>query len=162
GSSNTSEFSANISVGTALAVGSAATFWRATGDAGALDTVPIDLQAYGIVPGQTIRLQQIGAFRNNPANPDNSTQMIAVFSSTSTLLGPDIQARVSGAIKAGTDFVSAANSFGYATDIPEDFEVTDISLLVPTGARYLFVQARDSRYGNNDDPNGDYGIVISR
>lgn len=162
GSSNTSEFGANVSVGTAFSVNPAATFWRATGDTGALDTVAIDLQIYGILPGQTIRLQQIGAFRNNPANPDNSTQMIAVFSSTSTLLGPDILARVSGAIDAGTDFVSPANSFGYATDIPEDFEVTDFSLIVPPGARYLFVQARDSRYGNNDDPNGDYGIALTR
>ena len=50
--------------------------------------------------------------------------MIAVFSSSSTLLASNGPHRVPGAIEAGVDVVTATTFFGdVATDIPQDFAI---------------------------------------
>ncbi len=68
----------------------------------------------------------------------------------------------SSAIDAGTDF-NSVNTYhgGLSTNIAEDFWIDNISLVIPTGALYLFVAGPDSFYGDNSDPNGDYAVVIN-
>lgn len=89
--------------------------------------------------------------------------MIGVFSSSSTLLAATNQNRVPGAIDAGTDIVTAPTHFGaLATDIPQDFFISGAgtTLVIPTGAAYLFVAAHDSLYGDNTDPDADYAVQL--
>jgi hypothetical protein len=83
--------------------------------------------------------------------------------SSSTLLAATNQNRVSGAIDAGTDFVTSPTHFGrLATDIPQDFFISGAgtTLVIPTGAAYLFVAAHDSLYGDNTDPDVDYAVRL--
>jgi hypothetical protein len=76
---------------------------------------------------------------------------------------------VPGAIAAGVPFITDRTFFGdFQTDIPQDFQVartinpfTSIVVQVPAGAKFLFVAARDSHYGTNEDPDSDYKVSIT-
>jgi hypothetical protein len=145
-------------------IDSKATYLR-TGlpDVGALDAVVIDLINLGILPGSTIRLQQLGSFRAiGGFGDDTSIGMGGVFSSSSTLLDRNLLNRVPGAIDAGIDnFTGLTRDGDLSTDIPEDFRITDIQLLVPAGANFLFVGALDSRFQDNTDLDRDFAVQIS-
>lgn len=76
--------------------------------------------------------------------------------------------RVPDATDAGTGFVSANTWLGnLPTDIPQDFAVDDGStfsyaeLCVPAGATHIFYTVSDSLFGDNADPNGDFGAETS-
>lgn len=144
-------------------IDSKATYLRtALQDVGALDAVAIDLINLGILPGSTIRLQQLGSFRAiGGLGPDTSTGMVGVFSSSSNLLFGNLLNRVPGAIDAGIDFFTVSTGSGDLTDIPEDFLITDIQLLVPVGANFLFVGTHDSRFQDNTDPDRNFAVQIS-
>lgn len=141
-----------------------ATYLRTSSlDVGALDAVVFDLINLGVLPGSTIRLQQLGNFRpiGNPG-PEFSTAMGGVFSSSSTLLPRNFLNRVPGAIDAGIDnFTGPTNLQNLSTDIPEDFRITDIQLIVPVEAKFLFVGALDSQFQDNTDLDRDFAVQIS-
>lgn len=145
----------------------------------ARNTVPIDLFSFNLYPGDLIRLERVGAY--NPFGQfnlwppsDTFEDMIGVFSSSPDLLPTNLVNRVAGAIDAGTD-VDTYVTWGdnLPRDINEDFWISSNSfwtgsypdhsatLNIPTSARYLFVSALDSFYGDNDDPNGDYAVFIT-
>jgi hypothetical protein len=149
---------------TTLTVDSRRTYLRTSSDGGALNAAPVDLFALGFAAGDTIRLTQLGDFNCHPNCGDNSTGMIALFSSVNaTLASSSVVQRVTGAIDAGVDAVTAATFFGnLPTDIPQDFAVpaTGVNVIVPAGARFLYVTAHDSLYGDNGDPNGDFAVRI--
>jgi hypothetical protein len=88
-----------------------------------------------------------------------------VFSVDSMLsFTPTLQFRVPGALVAGVPYVTAPTTIGgLPTDIPEDFAVTDtLDVIVPAGATYLFAAADDEHFGDNEDPDGDFGLSIRR
>jgi hypothetical protein len=148
---------------TPISIDPKATYLRTNFDPGSLDTIPLDLAVLGFSPGQTIFLQQLGDFDCGPPCVDDRTAMIGVFSSSSTLLANTNQSRVSGAIDAGTDVGTAATHFGgLVTDIPQDFFIsgTGTTVVIPTGAAYLFVAAHDSLYNDNFDPDVDYAVHL--
>lgn len=129
-------------------------------DDGALDTAPILLADYGLAPGDSLRFEVIGDFINGN---NTRSRMIAVFSSTATLLGGSEIYRVPGAIDAGEDYatVETYGCGGEQTDIPEDFYCTpEVYVTVPAGATHLFFCARDSYYEDNTDAEGDFGMKI--
>jgi hypothetical protein len=108
----------------------------------------IALADIGAVPGETLRLDALGAFSDTTSLEDgNKKTMTAVFSSTSELKSGNNRYRIPGAIDAGTD----VNTGGYwscflifcsfqSSDIPQDFRVDPgVSVVVPPGANYLFV-----------------------
>jgi hypothetical protein len=108
----------------------------------------IDLVQIGAVPGETLRLDTIGEYAELPSLEDgNKRTMTAVFSSTNELKGTGTRFRIPGAIEAGADI----NTGGFTTcflifcsfnpsDIPQDFRVDPgLSVVVPAGAKYLFV-----------------------
>ena len=136
-------------------------------DVGALNAIAIDLMNLGILPGSTIRLQQLGKFRAlGDPGPELSTAMGGVFSSSNTLLPRNFLNRVPGAIDAGTDFVTGLTNLSSITyprftDIPEDFLITDIQVQVPVGAAFLFVGALDSQFLDNTDLDNDFAVQIS-
>jgi hypothetical protein len=133
---------------------------------------PVDLLALGIQPGDTITLTRVGDFQRGgdaPFDEDVFLDTTAVFSASS-MLGPasDLH-RVVGALAAGADFMTVPTFVGeLPTDIPEDFEVsnfdgtmTSATVVVPAGARFLFVAAADSFFSDNADPDGDFGVRIT-
>jgi hypothetical protein len=88
--------------------------------------------------------------------------MIAVFSSSATLLPADRLNRVAGAIDAGTDVATAPTLSGArATDIAQDFSIGRDNIRIPAGARYLFVAAPDIFYSDNADPDADFALRIA-
>ncbi len=128
---------------------------------GADQAVPIELSLLGIAAGDTLRLEQLGTFNNGPAG-DTLTQMIGVFSGSDVLLDPPLRYRVQDAIDAGTDFITGTAYWdGQPTDIPEDFWIDDVEVIVPPGATHLFVTAYDTGYWDNTDPNGDFAIRLT-
>jgi len=133
-------------------------------------TTPVALSALGISGGDFIQLEEVGAWYDGHAGyngvdvsaMDTVKEMIGVFSSSNTLLAPNIFDRVPGALDAGVHIVTWNTLFGnMPTDIPYDFGITNTFLHVPVGANYLFVAAHDIYYSDNSDPNGDFAVRIT-
>ncbi len=151
-----------------------ATYLRTNSDPSALDAVAINLStlSFTVTPGDFIRLERMGDYSAGSSLPDTQTWMVGVFSSSNVLLGSSNLNRVAGAIDAGTDVTTSPTFFGsLSTDIAQDFKISDpvgvpggissIIVEVPTGAAYLFVSPNDSFFGDNTDPNGNYGVQIT-
>ncbi|MHC4416741.1 MAG: protein kinase domain-containing protein [Planctomycetota bacterium] len=146
-----------------------ATYLRPTWeeDRWAFRAVPISLDALGIAPGDQIRLERLGDYAGGTSGGDSKSGMVAVFSASLVLLGPDLLRRVRDAIDAGTDFVTDGENT--PTDIPEDFVIYDwkgtfdvVSIVVPEGATHLFASAYEvGYYQNNGDPDGDFALRLT-
>src|SRR5687768_14559113 len=94
-------------------------------DGGALAAIPIELTSLSLAPGDKITLTRLGDFSCYSGCGDASVGMIAVFSSSNTLLGSHQLQRVPGAIDAGVDVVTAPTYWQtIPTDIPQDFAVS--------------------------------------
>jgi len=118
----------------------------------------------GIGAGDVLSLKQLGAFKYGSDRPETATSMIAVFSRTDGLDATSARNRVLGAIRAGNGTFDPATYNGRLwTDIPEDFGVsaTGSKVVVPAGAAFLMVSAKDSAYSDNIDTNNDYGVSIT-
>lgn len=87
------------------------TYLRTNNDPQSIDTVPINLEAYGLAAGDKIRIERVGAFRYSkgcpscvppiPPYPDNAVDMVGVFSTSNVLLSASNLSRVPGAIAIG-------------------------------------------------------------
>jgi hypothetical protein len=142
-----------------------------------LDAPPIDLStlSFTVHAGDILHLQELGAWQaGEPQNfTDTDKNTIAVFSSSSTLLGSSSANRVPGAISAGVPVSTPPTFFAsLPTDIPQDFFIgskinpissvdASVDVQVPVGAKFLFIAAYDSHYSTNEDPNRDYMVRIS-
>ncbi len=135
-----------------------ATFYQISSDPSAVDATPVDLQANGIAPGDTITIQATGCLSTDGA--DDATAIAGVFSSSPTLLAASNLNRVSGAI--APSFTSDVTALSTSSNIAEDFTLPNGAgtIVVPAGARYLFVTASDSYYSDNTDPNNDFGVQV--
>jgi hypothetical protein len=133
-------------------------------------SVPIALGDLGISGGDTVRLEMLGdwydghaGYSGNVSSLDVVSEMIGVFSNSSTLLAPNMLNRVPGSLDAGLSMTSWNTLFGnLSTDIPYDFGITNTLVQVPFGATHLFVAAHDIYYSDNSDPDGDFGVRINR
>ena len=126
---------------------------------------PVLLSTFGASPGDFIRLQRVGDYRSGFFGGDNSTGLAGVFSAGATVLGSQIRNRLPGAIDAGEDIITpntGGGGGGNPTDIPEDFAIDDLFIQVPDGATHLFFTPLDTNIGNNTDPDGDWGVMITR
>lgn len=128
--------------------------------------VALRLSDFGIAEGDRIRLEVLGDIDNGPGG-DTFTFTLGLFSSSSTLLAPALLHRVPGALASdGAPVVTSRTFFGdQATDIPEDFGFDQPSgtiVTVPAGARFLFLAKSDELYQDNSDPDGDYGVRLTR
>lgn len=124
----------------------------------------LDLAAYGFAAGDRIVLQVVGDVDNGPSG-DTFTFTMGLFSSSNTLLGNEQRYRVTGALASdGPAFVSSNTYFGNRpTDVAEDFgfdKPEGVVVTVPVGAHYLFLAKSDQLYGDNSDPDHDYGVLI--
>lgn len=108
----------------------------------------ITLRAIGMNPGDRLRLTEIGSLFYQGAGGPTSSEMIAVFaSSTGTFLPPGPGAPV--------NFVSTRPTFpnGLPTDIPEDFAIptNGVEVIVPTGATAILFGTNSSFWSDNFD-----------
>ena len=143
------------------------TYLRADGEAANVDTVPFDLGAVGIVPGQYLELKQNGAWGASAGAPESRRAMLGAFSVGPTLLPASTPARLPGAAAAGPAHATAANWFGAPTDIPEDFVFSLESprphafvVRVPAGATHLFLSVPDDFWSDNVDADGDLTATL--
>ena len=134
-------------------------------------TTPIALSALGISGGDFIQLELLGDWYDGHAGygpgvdvsaMDVVKEMIGVFSSSNTLLTPNIFDRVPDALDAGVHIVTWNTLFGnMPTDSHDVFGITNTFLHVPVGANYLFVAAHDIYYSDNSDPDRDFAVRIT-
>jgi len=133
----------------------------------------ISLASLGIKPGDVISAVSVGDEDACGVGQFCSGELFApfvcgVFSSSNTLLpaGGTLN-RVPGAIapnfatafSCGTGQTTVGN---LPTDIPQDFALFGERVTVPVGAAYLFVAVADTFYADNIDPNGDFGVAITK
>jgi len=138
-------------------------------------SISIRLADYGIAPGDSVLLEQLGDYYNgaegyhgNEASLDTLTAMIGIFSSIDELLAPDVLNRVPGVLDAGQYIITmntlygGVGNAGVPTDIPYDFGIGFNIFQIPTGAAYLFVAAHDVYYSDNSDPDLDFALRLTR
>jgi len=126
--------------------------------------IPILLAGLGIAPGDSIHLQCSGDWDPGPGG-DTQTNLLAVFSSSATLLSTTLLHRVPGALgTALTNFSGGTWPGNEPTEIPEDFLVSfpGVAVTVPAGATHLFVTPADIYYRDNEDPDSDLGVTLTR
>jgi hypothetical protein len=135
----------------------------------------INLNEFGILPGQVIELSSSGFYYAVEDQTLEDRQINMVFSSSNELLSPVEMHRVPGALHASAyELITPPACYGgysLPNDIPEDFSVasfnpfaesTPVVVTVPEGALYLFAGVWDCYVGDNTDPNGDLVIAIRR
>jgi len=123
----------------------------------------IDLAALGLTPGQSLLLEPLGDFDNGPGG-DQYSNLIVVFSGSSTLLSPSAPNRVPDAVDAGFYAVTGPTEPRYeATDIPYDFYVVKPgrTVVIPSGATHLFVAPAEVYYIDNTDPDADFAVRLT-
>jgi hypothetical protein len=155
-----------------IPVNSRATYLRTENDPLAQPSPGIPVSALGVTAGQWLSIGVTGSYSDG-GGPDNSENLVALFSSSATLLpnAPGLVNRVPGAIAAGAAIETAPTYYGlFPTDVPQDFVVasegwsTGTLVRVPAGATHVFVCVNDatwSFFGNNVDPNNDYFVVFA-
>ena len=145
-----------------IGIDARSTFLRTSGE-NTSPSWPINLANLGLKAGDLIRLDVLGDFSYASGElRDEVTQLIAVFSSSATLLPADRLNRVAGAIDAGTDVATGPTLSGARdTDIAQDFSIGRDNIRIPAGAKYLFVAAPDIFYSDNADPDADFALRIS-
>jgi len=158
---------ASLAQATFISINPSATYFDEASASGSLP-VALSLASLGIFPGTTINVLQVGGFSffSTGVN-DVSTNTCAVFSSSSVILpysGFANTSRVPGAIAAAwPGYVFPVTG----SDIPEDTTIDfntnpfGLTVVVPAGAAFMFFSSVDSVYGDNTDPNGDYGVIIT-
>ena len=148
-----------------------ATYLRTASTDRAEEAPAYRLSDRGLAPGDSLNLQRLGEYQyRTPTDPDSVRYgILAVFSSTSTLLDADQPNRVPGAIDAGEDYVTGLTNLSprVPTDIAEDFAVFDVegvndteTIVIPDGAVYLFVSPEDNSFGDNQDEDGDFRLCV--
>jgi len=152
----------NNTAGMTYSVNSQASFLQSTNDPASPNPLTIDLQACNILPGDTIRITNMGGFSYVYGIADNSFNgMNYVFSSSSTVTGPMNAQRVPGRISCRQPTAITWNS---SADCAEDFMIwtTYADVVVPIGARYFIVGTVDSFLQDNSDADGNYQCRIQK
>ena len=150
---------------TTIHVPARATYLRTHDDPDARDAVPVDLRALGVEPGQRIAFYTVGYAILDPRFPSDtrSRSVGGVFSRSITLGPSDTHHRVVDALAAGAPFVTMPTALGdHPTDIAEDFLAAATSVVVPDGARALFLSVADVYYSDNEDLGDGIRVTLLR
>lgn len=140
-----------------------ATYLRVNADPDAADAVPLNLDSLGVVAGDTLSFYVTGRAVIDPISATRTHDVVAVFSADGALAPGDSLRRVTGAINAGEDFVTLPTGVdGLPTDVPEDFFATRSSVIVPAGARRLFLAVHDGYYSDNQDLGAGIQLILLR
>ena len=111
----------------------------------------IDLQKMKLFAGDKIRIEIEGKYHFDVGRPSEMiNDTAAVFSSSNVLLAQSELKRVPGAIDCGIDFTTDVTWHGkHVTDIPEDFDARGADVIIPKGAKYLFIGVTDGFVTDN-------------
>ncbi len=140
-----------------------ATYLRVHADSGAVDAVPLDLVRLGVAVGDTLSFYITGRAVIDPPTATRTHDVIAVFSADAALGPRDVVNRVAGALEAGTDILTLPTGVdSLTTDIPEDFYATRSSVIVPPGARQLFLAVHDRYYTDNENLGAGIQLILLR
>lgn len=140
-----------------------ATYLRVNADPDAVDAVPLDLDALGVAAGDTLSFYVTGRAIIDPATSTYTHDVVAVFSGDAALAPADSLSRVTGAVEAGVDFVTLPTGVdALPTDVPEDFLATRSSVVVPAGARRLFLAVHDGYYSDNQNLGAGVQLILLR
>jgi hypothetical protein len=137
----------------------------------------INLASIGLTPGALLSSTILGdfSFSCNPNIPGSCAltpgYLCGVFSSSDVILPPGTPTvptvnRVPGAIAPNFTTVSPCvtppSLFGnIATDIPQDFTLSNAVVTIPPAAAYLIIAVPDSYYADNADPDGSLAVQIN-
>ncbi len=131
-----------------LALDGKQTFYRADNRDTIVDPHVVVLSDHGLAPGRTVELQTIGVYEA-PIHGYG----FAAFSADETFLPRTTLKRVPGAVQSGAPAFLSKPTYTerLTTDFPEDFRFDNsgMSVVIPDGARYLFIGNYDSRYSDN-------------
>ena len=139
-------------------INSPATYLFANGETPFFD-IPVDLNANGFFAGQTVLLSRAGSYNETGGPTPTAFGLSAVFSSNNVLLPSTFLNRIPGAIAAGPGWTSPNTLIGnLSTDIAQDFHVDNmtgtangITLVIPTGALWIFASAEDNFFSDNNN-----------
>jgi hypothetical protein len=127
------------------------------------------LAALGLTPGSWCSFEQAGDWRAGVGFADDQRTHFGVFSTSTTLFSGDQLDRVPDAVLGGTRVNTGLTLFGgEPTDITADFCISSNApfphrtvVQVPPGAQSVFFSPGDSHYGDNLDPDADFGVWIT-
>jgi hypothetical protein len=128
------------------------------------------LASLSLTPGQTITLMEVGTYSRGPSYTNTFTDLNAVFSSSTVLLDMSVENRVPDAIGVGVNPIVTNPTYvgSDVTDIPNDFYISrlgsqagaSVTLVIPTGAAYIFFSAADVYFHDNISPDNNFGVNI--
>lgn len=114
----------------------------------------IPLSDCGVLCGNTVRLEQLGAYVSCAG--DSRATMIGVFSTSNVVLGYDQPNRIPGAIRVPEldGVVTPPTQLGVLpTDIVQDFVIRpEDTLTIPCNAQYLMLSPLDNCFADNAAP----------
>lgn len=148
---------------TAIQIDPTGTYLRTSNDESRSPT-SLRLADFGIAPGDRVTLQRFGEYQYMGRGDRTLVreQLVGVFSSSNELLAREQHPRVSGALDAGSDFVTPLSFSGQlSTDITQDFLVDNTTVTVPAGAAFLLVSPSDDLFEDNIDEDEDYRICVT-
>ena len=130
-------------------------YLAATTDTGAKAATTLTLSDLGMVAGDVMSLSRSGAYQFGSNSSDITSNMVAVFlDAQGARVAPEVYARTTTQVQTSGD----------VTDVPQDFDVAAgvTRVVVPAGAVSIAFSVRDSLFGDNTDPNNDFGVVLSK
>jgi Ca2+-binding RTX toxin-like protein len=133
----------------------AGTYLAASTDTGAKAATTLTLDSLDMVAGQVVSLTRSGAYQFGSNSTDVTSNMVAVFlDAQGARVAPEVYARTT----------TQAQSIGDVTDVTQDFDVAAgvTRVVIPAGAVSIAFSVRDSFFGDNTDPNNDFGVILSK
>jgi Ca2+-binding RTX toxin-like protein len=131
-------------------------------DTAATAPTTISLSKLGLSEGALITLGPRGDFGGAFANTaDNTTSLVAMFFDAS---GKPLAA------EPRPEITTAVQTSGAATDVTQDFSISSglintgrtTWMVIPQGAASIGFSVNDSFFGDNTDPDNDFGVAIGR
>jgi hypothetical protein len=161
-------FAANTTAQQVFPIAPTNTFHRVNQDPGATNAFSLPIGAFGVSPGQWLKLRCVGDWNNGIAG-EVLRDMVGCFAATGVLLDGAQQNRLPQPIATGPQYVPTTGTANgnLPIDIAQDFWISrtgyanEVNVRVPAGSVHLFVCVPDSFYSDNTDLNGDLGIEVT-
>jgi hypothetical protein len=144
------------------------TFYRTSNDPGAVDSYSLPIGAFGVQPGDWLKLRCVGDWNNGVAG-EVLRDMVGCFTANGILLSSTLQHRFPLPIPTGPAFVpdtGTANG-NLPMDINEDFwisrsgYVNEVNIQVPPGSIHLWLAVPDIYYSDNTDLDANLGVEVT-
>ena len=144
------------------------TFHRVNQDPGAGNAYSLPIGAFGVSPGQWLKLSVVGDW-NNGVSGEVLRDMVGCFAATGVVLDGAQQNRLQQPLATGPQYVPTTGTAigNLPIDIGQDFWISrtgyanEVNVKVPAGSVHLFLCVPDSFYSDNTDLNANLGVEVS-